>query len=311
MASDTLVIVNPVAGGGQARRARPILDSYLREHGVRADFSESRSTEDFRAQAARAVDAGRRTIAALGGDGSFHHLVEAACGRDVTLGFFPAGNGNDIASGLGLSCDPIAAAREFLRASPRPIDVLRAEFSGGARDILIGAGGTGLDAEAARLANTRLRAWPGVARYVAGALLSLASFRPIAIEAELDTDAGPSHWRGRVLLAVVANAPRFGAGFRIAPAAIMDDGWMDILFLETLPWTRIVEAIPILLRSGDLRWPELHRFRARRVRIEADRRAAVQGDGELLGETPVEFRVEPVAVRVIAPARGGQDYLTG
>jgi diacylglycerol kinase (ATP) len=301
-ANKILVIANPVAGGGRARRARPLLEDYLQQHGVRADFVESKSTEDLRAQAGQAVDAGYRTIATLGGDGAFHHLLEATSGRDVTLGFFPAGNGNDIADALGLPKDPIAAAHVFLTASPRPIDVVRAEFRDGSNTIFMGAGGTGLDAEAAQLANSRFRRWPGVTRYLAGALSALRKFRPLAIEADLDTEIGAARWQGGVLLAAVANAPCYGSGFRIAPEATVDDGWLNVLLVEALPWTRVLEALPILLRNGDLRWPEIHRYRVRRVRLASDRPALVHGDGELLGETPVEFRVMPGAVRVIAPA---------
>ena len=221
----------------------------------------------------------------------------------MTLGFFPAGNGNDIAEALGLPKDPIAAANVFLQAKPRRIDILRAEFQSGGRGLLIAAGGTGLDAEAAQLANTRFKRWPGVTRYLAGALWSLRNYQPLGIEAEMETDAGPAHWNGKVILAAIANAPCYGSGFRIAPEARVDDGWMNLVIVEMLPWSRVMEAIPILLRSGDLRWPEVHRFRARRARITADRPALVHGDGELLGKTPVEFRVEAGAMRAIAPAQ--------
>ena len=301
-ADEILVVVNPVAGGGRARRARPLLEDYLLCHGVRADFVESKSGEDVRAQAAMAADAGYRTVAALGGDGAFHHVLEATFGRDVTLGFFPAGNGNDIAEALELPKDPIAAAHIFLTALARSIDVLRAEFRDGSSAVLIGAGGMGLDAEAARLANGRFRRGPGVTRYLAGALWTLRKFRPLEVEVDLETDIGAARWQGGVILAAVANAPCYGSGFRIAPGATVDDGWLNVLLVEALPWTRVLEAIPILLRNGDLRWPEIHRYRARRVRIASDRPALVHGDGELLGESPVEFRVLPGAVRVIAPA---------
>ena len=40
-------------------------------------------------------------MVALGGDGAFHHLVEGIRGTDVVAGFFPAGNGNDIARASG------------------------------------------------------------------------------------------------------------------------------------------------------------------------------------------------------------------
>ena len=308
MKRDALVIVNPVAGGGRACRAQPLIADFLAQQGRPADFVESKSSEDIQQRAREAAMAGYRFVVALGGDGAFHHVVEGTFGLDVTLGFFPAGNGNDIAAGLGIPTDPIAAAYSFLKARPQPIDVLRVTFLGedavhaGSSDeprqaIYVGAGGMGLDAEAARQANTRFRRWPGVTRYIAGALWQLATFAPLHLEAKIDGE----HWSGRVLLAAVANAPCYGSGFRIAPKAKMNDGWLDVTLVGDMPWPRLVEALPLVLRSEDWRWDEVRHYRARRVALQPDRPALVHGDGEVLGVAPAEFKVLPGAIRVMVP----------
>jgi diacylglycerol kinase (ATP) len=81
----------------------------------------------------------------------------------------------------------------------------------------------------------------------------------------------------------------------------MDDGWLEVVLVGEVDWTRLLEALPILLTTGNLHFEEVHRFRCRRVRLEAGRTAKVHGDGELLGESPAEFEVIPGAVRVMAP----------
>ena len=296
-----LVIVNPISGRGRALRAQPLVAEFFKQRGVRAEFVRSKSTKDLRERAAQGAVAGYRCIIALGGDGAFHHLVEGAFGSGLTLGLLPAGNGNDIAEALNIPKDPIAAADLFMKAQPRPIDVLQARFADGRTALYVGAGGMGLDAEAARLANERFRHWPGVTRYLAGALWALARFPLLEGHAEISAGDETVHWKGSVLLAAVANAPCYGSGFRIAPAARVDDGLLDIVLAGALPWTRVLEALPILLRTGDLRWSEIHRYRATRIRLEADRPALFHGDGELLGEAPVEVEVLPAAIRVVAP----------
>ena len=100
MKPDTLVIVNPASGGGRALHAEPEVASLLASRGCRTKFVHSKSSEDIRELAARAEAQGFRIVVALGGDGAFHHLVEGVHGRDVVAGFFPAGNGNDIARSL-------------------------------------------------------------------------------------------------------------------------------------------------------------------------------------------------------------------
>ena len=298
----TLILVNPVAGGGRAKLVQPGLAEYLLRQGLRADFLEPENAEDLRRCAAEAAAAGYGRIVAMGGDGTFQQVVKGTLGTGTVLGFFPAGGGNDVAEALGIPQDPIAAAHAFLHSQPRRMDVLRARFAFGKTSLYVGGGGLGLDAEAAGLANGRFRRLPGAARYVAGALWALAAFQPFHVEVEMD--GAPLPTRGDPLIfAAVANTPTYGAGVKIAPTAEIDDGQLDLVLLAKLPWTRLLELIPVLLRTGDVRSPEIQRFRARRVRLKADRPALFHGDGEVLGEAPVDIENLPGAIRVIAPAR--------
>ncbi len=293
----TLVLVNPTSGGRAALRAQPVIENYLHRQGVAADFLHTSSAADMTQRAARAASEGYSCVAAFGGDGAFHYVLSGAFGTGALIACIPAGSGNDIAMGLGIPLDPMDAAHLIAHGTPRAVDVLRARFLGNVTQIFIGAGGMGLDAEANQLATGRFRRVPGLLKYVTAALAAITTSQPLHVTAQID-DAS---WKGPLLLAAVANSPTYGAGFRIAPAARMNDGWMDLTFVEDLPWTRILEALLILLRDGNLRWPQIHRFRARRIQLSADRRSPFHGDGEILGQAPLEIEVLPAAVRVIAP----------
>jgi diacylglycerol kinase (ATP) len=301
MKRDLFVILNPAAGAGRAARATSDVAEYLRSRGRAVEFCESRSSEGVREQAAGAAAAGYGYIVALGGDGTFHHLAQALHGTDAIAGLFPAGNGNDAARALGIPRDPVRAADVFMRSQPRTLDLIRVRFATGRVEQCVCAAGVGLDARAAQLANTRFRKWPGVTRYLAGAASAFFTGAVFDLHADLDGKV----WRGDALFAVVANAPEYGAGIRIAPAAEMNDGWLDAAIVRNVSWSRFLEAIPILLTSGDLRIEELERFRSKRVVIEAPPGLMVHGDGEILGESPVEFEIAPAALRVMAPIAAG------
>jgi diacylglycerol kinase (ATP) len=296
MKSDTLVIVNPSSGGGWALRAEPEVKGLLAERGCRAEFVRSNSAEDIRERASQAATEGFRYVVALGGDGAFHHLIEGVRGTDAVAGFFPAGSGNDIARALGIPCDPVSAADAFLRARPRAVDLVRVRFGDGGVAHYIGAGGMGLDAEAAHLANTRFKAWPGVTRYMAGMFTIFFREPLLSLSAEIDDIA----WSGPALFAAVANSSSYGAGVCIAPAAKMDDGWLEVAIVGDVSLMRLLEAMPVVLSTGDLRgFPEVRRYRCRRVSLRTDRVALVHGDGEELGHSPAEFEVVPGAVLVM------------
>lgn len=301
MKRDLFIVVNPAAGGGRASRKKTAVAEYLRSGGHAVEIGESRNAMDVRERAARAAAEGYGCVIALGGDGTFHYVAEALCETNAVAGLLPAGNGNDVARALGIPRDPIRAADVLLHSPVRKLDLLRVQCADDGVQHCVCTAGLGLDAEAAYLANTRFRHWPGVARYLAGATSAFSQRAAFDLRAQIDG----AEWGGEALFAVVANAGEYGAGIRIAPAASMDDGWLELVLVHDLSWTRFLEAIPILLTSGDLRWEEIKRFRCKRVRIEAPRGTKVHGDGEILGEAPVEFEVLPAALRVIAPKSAG------
>lgn len=296
--AETLIIVNPASGGGRALSAEPLVASYLTSQSKSVQFVHSRSSENMRELAANGAAAGYRYVIALGGDGAFHHVVEGIRGTGAIAGFFPAGNGNDIARDLGIPTDPVGAAAAFCHSIPRAADLVRVQFPDGRTAHFIGAGGMGLDAEAAHLANTQFKSWPGVTRYLAGALKTFFSEAAFELVAELDG----TRWTGRAIFAALANSSSYGSGVRIAPDAKMDDGWLEVVLVEDVAWTRLVEAIPIVLTTGDLRFDEVKRFRCRRAVLRADRAVKVHGDGELLGESPAQFEILPAAIQVMVPA---------
>lgn len=299
MARRTMILCNPAAGGGRAGRALPQVLELFAEKGREVEAESSRSTAHLRGLAVRAAAGGYTDIVAMGGDGAFHHVAEASLGHGVTLGFLPAGNGNDIAAGLGLPGEPLAAAQVYLESEPRPMDALRIRFGDGRTATCFGSGGLGLDAEAARLANGPLRWLPGTLRYIAGALWTYPQFPAVALEAEIDG----KKWNGKILIAAAANVPNYGGGIRIAPAAKADDGWMDIALIGKIGWLRIAPVIFAMLRTGELRRGEMERMRAHRASFRTERPVWFQGDGEVLGQTPLEAEIMPNAIRICAPKK--------
>ncbi len=296
-----LVIVNPSSGGGHAGRARPHVEALLRKCGIGATFAESKGTEHVAELALTATAGCVDVLAVLGGDGTFHHAVNAAYEHNLRFAFFPAGNGNDIARGLGIPLDPVAAAHAFLRGRERAIDLARVRVADGSTHVFLAAGGMGLDALTAHLVNGRFRRFPGTLRYISAALWSLRNFCPFEMEMQLD--AGEPFCFGPALFAAVANGPVYGSGVCIAPEARMDDGLLELTLIPELPFLRVLDALPIVLTSGDLRWPEIRRERARRIvlrPLNTSTPPLFHGDGEVLGETPVEIEVLPRALYVMA-----------
>ena len=59
----------------------------------------------------------------------------------------------------------------------------------------------------------------------------------------------------------------------------------------------------MLLQTGHTRFPEIRRYCGRSVSFRTEQSVLFHGDGEVLGESPVEVENIPAAIRVIAPPR--------
>jgi len=243
----------------------------------------------------------------LGGDGTFQVLLNALAGApDVVLGVIPAGGGNDLAAAIGLPHDPLLAADLLLDGQPAFLDAALARTADGKERLYTGGGGVGLDAEAARYAGGVYRNFRGRPRYLLSAVRALMGFHSLRLRAFIGTDRQVEINADALLLGVL-NTPSYGAGLRLAPDAQTDDGKLDLVLLEDLSFLEVLALIPSLARRGELRTARVQRFRVDRVRIETDRPCSFHGDGEILGNTPVEVTVVPSAVHILCPRNPRSD----
>jgi diacylglycerol kinase (ATP) len=299
--SAVTVFVNSVAGGGRARLYLAQIQRLFESASVQAHFVTTSSAAELESAAQQAISRGRRTLFALGGDGTFQALVNAAFGGEALLGILPLGGGNDFAAALGLPEDPVKAAESILSGSPRLVDLMRVRTGDGQTRLFAGGGGIGLDAEAARYASGAFRRVPGRSRYIASALRALVGFVPLEVRVEFPgSDLIPTE--SKALVAAVLNSPTYGAGLRLAPGASLDDGWIDVVLIEDIGPLEVLRLLPQLIATGELRTSRVKRWQARKVRLSTSKPTAFHGDGEILGLTPVEIEVLPGAVKILAPA---------
>src|SRR5207248_2127530 len=77
---------------------------------IHAQIVMTNSAAELESSAKNAISQGRRVLFAMGGDGTFQALANAAFGADALLGILPIGGGNDFAAALALPDDPVKAA---------------------------------------------------------------------------------------------------------------------------------------------------------------------------------------------------------
>ena len=299
--STVTVFVNSVAGGGRARFYLTQIQKLFESFHVLAQFVMTKSALELESFARNAISQGRRALFAMGGDGTFQALANAAFGAEVLLGVLPVGGGNDFAAALGLPGDPLNAADAILRGEPRLVDLLRVHTAEGRIRLYAGGGGIGLDAEAARYASGRYRRLPGRSRYIASALRALVGFVPFEVRVDFPgSDLIPQEAQALVVAAL--KTPTYGAGLRLAPGATIEDGSVHVVLIEDIGTIGVLRLLPRLMGSGELRTSRVKRWQVRKVRLTTPKPTVFHGDGEILGSTPLEIEAVPRALLVLAPA---------
>ncbi len=303
MAAPVCLIVNPAAGGGKAARLAPRVERRLRELGLTVRRIDTRDLGHARELASDAARAGE-TVVALSGDGMVGVLADALCAvPGAVLGVLPGGRGNDLARVLGIDEDAVEACAVIADGVSRAMDIGEVTEAGHERAgrAFVGIASAGFDSEANRIAN-EAPAWLGGLVYAYGALRALLSWRPARFEIELDP---PGERRSFIAYSIgAANSRAYGGGMRAAPDAMLDDGLLEVVVVESVGKLRfLTRTFPKVFKGTHVHEPNVSVFRAQEVAVSADRPFAIYADGDPIGELPVRVRAVRAAVTVLIPAQ--------
>jgi diacylglycerol kinase (ATP) len=286
-------LLNPAAGRGRAAARLARLRVLAARAG--AGLVVSRSGADVTLQARRAAAEGIARLVVAGGDGTMQQAAQGLAGSGCALGVVPLGTGNDLAGTLGIPADLDAAAALALKGGMRHLDLVRI-----GDQVAIGYAGVGFDSAVTRFANEEVKRLRGPLVYVYAVLHTLVTFVPPFMR--VDHDAGS--FAGRAMFAVVANLPRFGGGMRIAPQALPDDGWLDLVIVREISRLSLLAVFPRVYRGTHVGHPAVQIVRTRRAEITVDREMTLYGGGEPIAShaagRPFVVEVMPAGLAVVS-----------
>jgi diacylglycerol kinase (ATP) len=250
------------------------------------------------AEIARTLSPKYDVIFTLGGDGTAMEVVGALAGTGRPVGILPGGTGNLIARTLGISLNIRRAVPQLLAGQELRVDLGR--LSRGRHFAF--AAGVGVDASMIADASATLKRHFGVLAYVWS--WTRAALRRERFRVRVTVDGVTVEREATAVM--VAN---FGAVLNdlmmLGPGIRQDDGMMDLCVFSP---NTVRDAIRIawkLLRK-DFRSDPCMLYRAgRQFLIETLPPRVAQADGELLGPTPFEVTVEPLAAQLLVPRRLG------
>lgn len=317
------LFVSALSGKGRALRRAPKVAALLRSQGWNVDVRVTHRSDDPAALAAACTN---HWVAVLGGDGYIARIATQVGARGGVVIPLPGGRGNDLCRCLGIGTDAIAHVRSLPMASEicaseagehpriRGVDAMQVRALKGenegqdavgqrpsspAKDLeenpaqVLGIVSFGLDALANQIANDTSFA-SGTFAYAWGALRALQQFQPKTMEIEVDG----VRRRIRGWLVSVSNSGWFGGGINIVPSSNPSDGRLELLTVDPVPKHHAIRVLARVLAMRKVDDPILHVEEVTSVKIWDSAGLVAMGDGDQVGEGPLEISVSPEVFRV-------------
>jgi diacylglycerol kinase (ATP) len=302
-----LIVVNPASGGGRTAREWPAAADRLRGAGLRFDEVMTTGPGMATELARRAVTDGRRLVVAAGGDGTINEVVNGffdgteRIESDTRLGVLPMGTGGDFRRTLGMSRDVDEAAAVLCAGRPRRLDAGRVTCTGPAGETVVrhflNIADAGIGGDVADMVNGGFRVINGELTFSIAAAVTLLRWRNRPVHAVIDGEE-----RDMVVQqVVVANCRFYGGGMEMAPAALPDDGLLDLVIVGDVGWLEAARLMGKIRTGAHLPHPKLEHRLVRRVEISSPLPTGVDADGERPGSLPATFEVLPGTLEVVAP----------
>lgn len=317
------LFVSALSGKGRALRRAPKVAALLRSQGWNVDVRVTHRSDDPAALAAACTN---HWVAVLGGDGYIARIATQVGARGGVVIPLPGGRGNDLCRCLGIGTDAVAHVRSLPTASQicaegagehpriRGVDAMQVRALNGenegqdavgqrpsspAKDLeekpaqVLGIVSFGLDALANQIANDTSFA-SGTFAYAWGALRALQQFQPKTMEIEVDGERK----RIRGWLVSVSNSGWFGGGINIVPSSNPSDGRLELLTVDPVPKHHAIRVLARVLAMRKVDDPILHVEEVTSVKIWDSAGLVAMGDGDQVGEGPLEISVSPEVFRV-------------
>ena len=322
------LFVSALSGKGRALRRAPKVAALLRSQGWNVDVRVTHRSDDPAALAAACTN---HWVAVLGGDGYIARIATQVGARGGVVIALPGGRGNDLCRCLGIGTDAVAHVRSLPIASEicaegagehpriRGVDAMQVralnrvndgqdaagqqpsspgkdlegkDFEGKPAQVL-GIVSFGLDALANQIANDTSIA-SGTFAYAWGALRALQQFQPKTMEIEVDG----TRRRIRGWLVSVSNSGWFGGGINIVPSSNPSDGRLELLTVDPVPKRHAIRVLARVLAMRKVDDPILHVEQVTSVKIWESAGLVAMGDGDQVGEGPLEISISPEVFRV-------------
>lgn len=224
-----------------------------------------------------------------GGDGTVNYAVNAMKrkGLDIPIGVIPAGTANDFAGAVGMSREPLEAARQIASGSVERVDC------GRVNDLyFVNIFSFGIFTTTSQRTPDERKHKIGKLAYIIEGVKEFRTMHAVPLEIEADGE----RFDLRSLMVLIFNGETAG-GFRLARRSSIKDGLFDCILLEKKNFFRSTLAMCRYLAGGN---PKIVRhLRARTIDIRSTIDEPTDVDGQKGAGFPLHIECIAGGLRIM------------
>lgn len=300
------VVINPIAGSGKGLDDYPLISKLLRDNNIRCEavFTEHKchATE----LTVSAVEMGYRHIIVIGGDGTLHEVVnglyiqKVVAPSEITIAVIAAGSGNDWIRMYGIPTHYSEAIRAIKDGYTFLQDVAEVEYEESLyrqKRYMANVAGVGFDAVVnKKYQHKKMKGKTNRFTYLWCLIRSFFKHKSTGVKVWVDGELIYNN----LLFSIAIGVGKYnGGGMQQLPAAVADDGLLDVTMIKPVHWWHLLFRLRRLFNGTIYSIGHVMHAQGKRIRIESSPEIPLEVDGEVLGVTPIEFGVLHREVRVI------------
>lgn len=287
-----LFIINPIAGKGKTLELIPRIKKSFDKDKINYDIKITDEKGHGEKIAEEAIDKGFTHIISVGGDGTAYEVVNGIRNGKIVLGILPAGTGNDFARMIKMPKDYDEMLKAIKIAKTKKIDIGNVN-----NRFFLNCSSVGIDAEIVKETEKIKKYISGTSAYLLGVFKTLAKYKSKEVDIVIDG----KEIRRKIELIAVGNGKYYGGGMKINPMAAYDDGLLDICVVNKINKLKFTSLFLTVFKGDHIKIKEVETFRGKEVKIFGDDSLLLNADGDIIGTTPAEIKIEKRSINVIVP----------
>lgn len=277
------IIYNPTSGRELFRKELAKVLERLEQAGYEASAHATTGDGDATNAAQIAVERRYDLVIVAGGDGTINEVVHGIAEAEYRpkIGIIPTGTTNDFARALSIPRDIKKALDIILNDdSPKALDIGKVNDQ-----YFINIAGGGDLTELTYDVPIKMKSAMGQLAYYIKGIEMLPFLKPVATRIEYDDHV----YEGDIMLFLIANTNSVGGFEKLAPEALIDDGYFDLLILKKSNLAEFLRVASAGIRGNHLEDDNVLYTQAKRIKIIPKEKMLLNIDGEYGGELPGEI----------------------